>query len=167
MTANPAKIKNVYTLPSLVSIKVKNEVDTIKLESQFVAVASATAVPIKWIGYISELIAQGVEENPIEKKAKYAIIENINKKCPRFCQSGSSLYNDKYIAYETNNKEVNTPGKVLKMTYLLPILSITNTAIVEPIAFVNANGIFKIIPSYSRSLIPSTVVPESIIIYGP
>jgi hypothetical protein len=62
---------------------------------------------------------------------------------------------------------VNTPGKVLKITYLLPILSITNTAIVEPIALVNANGIFKIIPSYSLSFIPSTVVPESIIIYGP
>lgn len=131
------------------------------------AVASATAVPIKWIGYISEFIAQGVEENPIEKNAKYAMIENINKKWPRFCQSGSSLYKDKYIEYETNNNEVKTPGKVLKITYLLPILSITNTAIVEPIALVKANGIFKIIPSYSRSLIPSTVVPESIIIYGP
>ena len=59
---------------------------------------------------------------------------------------------------------MKTPGKVLKITYLLPMLSIINTAIVEPIALVSANGIFRIIPSYSRSLIPSTVVPESIII---
>lgn len=40
-------------------------------------------------------------------------------------------------------------------------------AIIVPIAFVAANGIFRIIPSYSLSSTPSIVVPESIIISGP
>ena len=49
----------------------------------------------------------------------------------------------------------------------LPKLSIMNTAIVDPIAFVSARGIFSIIPSYSLSSIPFTVTPESMIISGP
>ena len=53
------------------------------------------------------------------------------------------------------------------MIYLRPSLSITKTAIVLPMAFVNARGMFNNIPSYSLSSIPSIVVPESIIISGP
>jgi hypothetical protein len=53
------------------------------------------------------------------------------------------------------------------MINLLPKLSIINIATIDPNALVKANGMFKSIPSYSLSSIPSIVIPESIIISGP
>jgi hypothetical protein len=53
------------------------------------------------------------------------------------------------------------------MIYLLPSLSMMNTATREPTAFTKAKGMLSMIPSYSLSSIPSIVVPESIIISGP
>ena len=48
---------------------------------------------------------------------------------------------------ETNNRENTHPGSVLSIENLLPFPSIINTAIVDPIAFIRANGIFNIIAS--------------------
>ena len=47
---NPASIKNVNTFPSVVSINDRKNDVTAKLESQYVAVANATAVPTRCIG---------------------------------------------------------------------------------------------------------------------
>jgi hypothetical protein len=67
----------------------------------------------------------------------------------------------------TRISEMNTPGSVRRIIYLLPKLSITNTAINDPKALVKARGIFSKIPNYSLSSIPSIEVPESMIISGP
>lgn len=91
----------------------------------------------------------------------------INKICPVFLLDWSSEYIDRYILYETRHSDKNTPGSVRSIINLLPKSSIINIAINDPRALVKANGIFKIIPSYSLSSIPSIVVPESIIISGP
>jgi hypothetical protein len=46
---------------------------------------------------------------------------------------------------DTSNKENTHPGSVLSIEYLLPFPSIINTATVDPIAFIKANGMFNII----------------------
>jgi hypothetical protein len=71
------------------------------------------------------------------------------------------------MLYDTRHRERNTPGKVRSIINLRPKSSIRNIATIDPSAFVKANGIFNIIPSYSLSSMPSIVVPESIIISGP
>ena len=91
----------------------------------------------------------------------------INKIWPVFLFYWSSEYIDRYILYATRHNDKKTPGSVRSMINLLPKSSIINIAINDPSALVKANGIFKIIPSYSLSSIPSIVVPESIIISGP
>ena len=44
---------------------------------------------------------------------------------------------------EIKTHEINTPGKVLRIIYLLPSLSMKSIEIPEPRAFTNAKGIFK------------------------
>ena len=78
--ASPAKIPNVYTLPASLSMLVRNTEATIKLLNQLVAVASEYAVPIRCMGYISELTAHTTPENPMPNARRYnskAIIKNI------------------------------------------------------------------------------------------
>jgi hypothetical protein len=67
---------------------------------------------------------------------------------------------------DTRSKENTHPGNVLNIEYLLPFPSIIKTAIVEPIAFINARGIFNIIANSSSS-IPFIVIPDFYIIVGP
>lgn len=64
----------------------------------------------------------------------------------------------------TTKSEQNMPGSALNIMNLLPNLSIMKTAIVDPIAFIKANGIFIMIPSLFKSVIPGTVIPDCIII---
>ena len=66
ITPKVARMRKVYTYPPSDSILVRNIELTIKLLIQLVAVAIATAVPTKWIGYISELTVHGVDEKPME-----------------------------------------------------------------------------------------------------
>ena len=68
---------------------------------------------------------------------------------------------------EISKSDTKTPGKVLRMIYLLPSLSMTKTATIEPTALTKARGMLRMIPSYSLSSMPSMVVPESMIISGP
>lgn len=60
---------------------------------------------------------------------------------------------------DTSSNETMHPGKVLSIENLLPLPSIINTATVDPIAFIKANGIFKIIANSSSS-IPLIVIPD-------
>lgn len=142
-------ITKVKTFPPWVSSIVKNRELTTKLLIQLVAVAKATAVSIKCIGYISELTVHGVEENPIEKKARYKQIEGINMNYPV-----SYWRLVKNILIAINIKDTKIPGKTLIIIYLLPNLSIKNIAIVDPTALVKAKGIFNIMPSLFLSVTP-------------
>lgn len=140
----------VKIFPPYISSVVKKSELTMKLLSQLTAVAIATAVSISWIGYISELIVHGVVENPVEKNAKYKQIEEMNIDYPVSFKE-SKLF--KYILNAISIKDIKIPGNTLSIIYLLPNLSIINIEIIDPIAFVKARGILKIIPNLFLSVI--------------
>ena len=161
-----ARMRKADTFPALVSMIDKKTELTIKLESQLVAVEIEVAVPTKCIGYISVLTLHTVLEKPMAKKARY-VINPINAKAlPNPCHE--VVYKLRYMLADIRRQDATTPGRVLNIINLLPILSMKNTAMNEPIAFIRANGMLSTIPcTLSSSLMLDMLIPVAKMIEGP
>ena len=111
-----------------------------KLATQLHVVASEFAVPMTCKGYISALIAQGVDETPMAKLSK-----NISspRKLNLPPSAYASLYAVKAIPEATTSQATATNGSVLSSMNLLPSLSMRNAEKRVPRALTEARGMLR------------------------